>query len=85
MLKFNIVANGENEEWQIPGILEMAARRPKRNEIWNSGVPVEHVQCICDLTAFKFILESSDTLAIFQKYNFHNAASTFMTCVKQTF
>ncbi len=43
MLKFNIVANGENEEWQIPGILEMAARRPKRNEIWNSGVPVEHV------------------------------------------
>ena len=69
----------------MANILEMAARRPKRNEIWKSGVPGDHVYGTFDLTAFKVILESSDALAIFQKYNFHNAASTFMTCVKQTF
>ncbi len=36
-------------------VLEMANRRAQRREIWNSGVPVEHIWDNFDLAIFKVI------------------------------
>ncbi len=57
--------------------------RAKRSEIRDSGVLVEYVWVIFDLTAFKVIWGSIGTLEIFRKYDFQIAASSTLMILLQ--
>ncbi len=54
----------------MSNILEMASRRAKRGEIWDSGVLVQYIWDTFDLSMLKVILGSFIALAIFRKIRF---------------
>ncbi len=58
------------EKWKLVNILEVAIRKTKRSQIWDSGLLLEHIWGTFDLAAINVIWESFGDLTIFRKWAF---------------